>query len=200
MVSESRIQWRFLGEPRTPLPVDYDFLVSPDELTLAHRLPSGERVLGFTAGEDPRRWRERAVAKLTALLQFDPAGEPAPVEELREVVEDGVTVTALRMRVSECLSIPGYLLCPAGAAPGRRAVMALHGHGEVAEALSVTGVREDYHHHYAYRLAQAGHTVLVPELRRFGALYAPSAMKCGGRTMSPPSTPPRTGSAASAAR
>jgi dienelactone hydrolase len=45
--------------------------------------------------------------------------------------------------------------------------MAIHGHGEVEPC---TGARDDYHHMFALRMAQAGHVVLCPEHRGFGAL------------------------------
>jgi dienelactone hydrolase len=41
------------------------------------------------------------------------------------------------------------------------------GHGEVGPAL---GLGDDYHHRFALELAKAGHLVLCPELRGFGAL------------------------------
>lgn len=50
------------------------------------------------------------------------------------------------------------------------AVIAIHGHGQVDECLGIPGVREDYHHNFALALARAGHPVLLPELRGFGAL------------------------------
>ncbi len=45
--------------------------------------------------------------------------------------------------------------------------MAIHGHGAAEPCL---GLRDDYHHAFALRLAQAGHAVLCPALRGFGAL------------------------------
>jgi dienelactone hydrolase len=64
--------------------------------------------------------------------------------------------------------VPAYLLRPSDSSES--VVVALHGHGQVDECLGIDGVREDYHHNFALVLAQAGHTVLLPELRGFGAL------------------------------
>jgi len=71
------------------------------------------------------------------------------------------------MRVDEQLSIPAYLLSSKPVTKAQKVVMAIHGHGE---AESCVGVRDDYHHAFALRLAQAGHVVLCPALRGFGAL------------------------------
>jgi len=78
-----------------------------------------------------------------------------------------VLVKTLVMRVGDNLSIPAYLLLPEeDSAPGS-AVMALQGHGEVG---GVIGVKEDYHRAFGLELAKAGHVVLCPEHRGFGAL------------------------------
>ncbi|WP_165952445.1 alpha/beta hydrolase, partial [Kribbella albertanoniae] len=79
------------------------------------------------------------------------------------------------MAVGEGLSVPAYLLNPGG----QRVVMALHGHGQVDECLRIDGVHEDYHHNFAIELARAGHTVLLPELRGFGALKDLAAQRDG---------------------
>ena len=162
--------------------MDYDFLVRADELDLRHQTPTARRRLSFDrAGLSPAAWREQARSKLTELLCVDEQPAAGTVTELRQAVHQGVDVTALVMRVGDDLSIPGYLLRPGGASPARdgSAVLALHGHGQVDECLGVAGVREDYHHHFALALARAGHTVLLPELRGFGALYDLAAQRDG---------------------
>jgi dienelactone hydrolase len=95
----------------------------------------------------------------------DPA--PRPTRLIRSIEHEGVHIEARVMQVSEQLSIPAYLLSREPVTRCARAVMAIHGHGE---AESCVGVRDDYHHAFALRLAQAGHVVLCPALRGFGAL------------------------------
>src|SRR5579875_1065013 len=153
--------------------MDFDFLVGPDELQLSYRGRAGALALSFGAAEngDIAGWRERAASKLTDLLGLDPHVRPGTVQQLRQIVDGDIVIRALRMQVDDSLSIPAYLLHLVDAPPSNRAVMALHGHGEVEAALRVAGVPEDYHHHFAHHLAEAGHTVLVPELRGFGALH-----------------------------
>jgi len=71
------------------------------------------------------------------------------------------------MHIDESLSIPAYLLAPESISHAGKAIMAIHGHGQAESCL---GLRDDYHHTFALRLAQAGHLVLCPALRGFGAL------------------------------
>lgn len=151
--------------------MDYGFLIGSDELALAFRSPVSAPKLAFDrCGSGFGEWVIPARNKLTELLGV---AEPSvtSVQELRTTTDHGVHITALKMTINPNLSLPAYLLHPEGQPPSSRVVLALHGHGEVATSLQVDGVTEDYHHGFAYRLAQAGHTVLLPELRGFGALF-----------------------------
>jgi dienelactone hydrolase len=92
------------------------------------------------------------------------AGE---VREVREIRRQGITIKALVMKIDERLSIPAYLLIPEPGKASKSAVMAIHGHGRAEPCV---GAEDDYHHRFALELAKAGHLVLCPELRGFGAL------------------------------
>lgn len=149
--------------------MDTSFYVKPDELTLNFSHGEGERRLAFGATAlEPAVWRTRARQKLADLLGLTLPVTVQGVEALRETrLEGNVRLTALRMTVSPALSIPAYLLTPEAPMTSARAVLALHGHGEVGPCI---GARDDDHHAFALELARRGHTVLCPELRGFGAL------------------------------
>ena len=91
----------------------------------------------------------------------------ANVRLLRSTEVDDVTIEAWVMTVDESLSIPAYLLSPESPRHPDQAVMAIHGHGAAEPCV---GLRDDYHHRFALELARAGHIVLCPALRGFGAL------------------------------
>jgi dienelactone hydrolase len=143
------------------------FFIAPSELTLRFHHKPGERHLSFHrfAGS-PREWRTQAVDKLAVLLKVNSkaAGE---VHEVREIHHRGIKIQALIMKIDEHLSIPAYLLIPEPGKAPKSAVMAIHGHGRAEPCV---GAEDDYHHRFALELAKAGHLVLCPELRGFGAL------------------------------
>ena len=146
-----------------------DFLIQPSELTLKFAYPEGVRRLGFAGYEGSlEAWREECKAKLSGLLVVA-TPSPCAVRVLRQTEWGGVSLSALVMQVDETLSLPAYLLHPARGKAASAAVMAIHGHGEAAFCIGAGGW-EDYHHNFALGLAQAGHTVLCPALRGFGAL------------------------------
>jgi dienelactone hydrolase len=162
--------------------MEHDFLVRPVELILRYQTPTAPARLSFDlAGLPFSEWQERARRKLADVLCVDERSDDCEVTQVRRTVHEDVEVTALVMRIGVDLSVPGYLLRPQGGSLSGdgAAVVALHGHGQVDECLGVPDVREDYHHHFALALAQAGHVVFVPELRGFGALYDLAAQRDG---------------------
>ncbi len=147
--------------------MDEKFFIRPEELTLrAFNIP-GRRALSFAEFKgQPQAWRKACHEKLAELLGYlSPA--PGEARRVRTIQYEGVKIEAWVMELSKVQSLPAYLLVPAAPVPDSRAVMAIHGHGEAEPCI---GARDDYHHMFALRLAQAGHLVLCPELRGFGAL------------------------------
>ena len=144
-----------------------DFFISPEELTLKFSHKKGHRRLSFcNFTGSAEAWKNACRQKLTELLGFS---QPPPCRSrrLRSTQYKGVNIEAWVMQISESLSIPAYLLLPKSISKPDKAVMAIHGHGE---AESCVGLRQDYHHAFALELARAGHLVLCPALRGFGAL------------------------------
>lgn len=153
--------------------MEYQQLLSTDELTLQIERRVPERRLGFAHAALPHReWATAARDRLADLLAWPSQPEQADATVVRTVVAGGVRTDIIRLDAEAGLSVPGYLLTPEGrSGPLGRVVVALHGHSEVESVLAVDGVPEDYHHRFAHHLARIGHAVLVPELRGFGALY-----------------------------
>lgn len=150
-----------------PAGIDEKFFVRSDELTLRALQKPGRRELSFANFKGkPEEWRQACRAKLAELLGYE-APAPGVATRLRTIKHAGVTIEAWVMKVDENLSMPAYLLIPESGGRRGHAVMAVHGHGRSEPCI---GSRNDYHHEFALRLAQAGHLVLCPELRGFGAL------------------------------
>jgi len=156
-----------LAQEARPEGPDEKFFVRPEELTLHGLRAPGARELSFAKHKgDLEAWRKACRAKLAELLGFQPPSA-GRVERRRTITHEDVQIEAWVMQVNKDLSIPAYLLIPKSKPPEGRAVMAIHGHGRAEPCV---GQRDDYHHYFALRLAQAGHLVLCPELRGFGAL------------------------------
>ena len=173
-------QYCFGGTPE----MDESFFISPSELSLEFRHPVPERRLSFqNFSGPPEEWKKRCREKLSELIGFSQPSFSG-VELKRQIDFGGVRIQALVMRVSERLSIPGYLLVPGKAGYPGHAVMAIHGHGRIEPSV---GLRDDAHHGFAIELARAGHLVLCPEIRGFGSLIdlasGTGGMGAGGRRM-----------------
>ncbi|UCD74997.1 MAG: twin-arginine translocation signal domain-containing protein [Phycisphaerales bacterium] len=156
-------------QDESPAPewVDPEFFIKQEELVLKFVQPPGPRKLSFANFSGaPEQWRKACRKKLIELLGFAPP-TPCPVRQVRSTEHAGVTIQAWVMTIDENLTIPAYLMLPATVRYPDRAVMAIQGHGDVE---GVVGIRNDYHHAFGLRLAQAGHVVLAPALRGFGAL------------------------------
>jgi dienelactone hydrolase len=147
--------------------VSKEFFIRPQELTLKFHHTGAQRRLSFANFKGtPQAWKNACRAKLAELIGFvEPT--PCPAKLVRSITHDGIRIEAWVMRINEQLSLPAYILSRSPRSRNGKAVMAIHGHGQ-AEAC--VGMYEDYHHRFALKLAQAGHLVLCPELRGFGAL------------------------------
>lgn len=147
--------------------VDPEFFIKPEELVLRFQQLPCARKLSFASFDGPPdAWREACRKKLIELLGFVEQ-DPRKPRQVRSITHHGVTIEAWVMRIGDNLTIPAYLMLPARPLAPGRAVVAIHGHGD---AEGVVGIRDDYHHAFGLRLAQAGHIVLVPALRGFGSL------------------------------
>ncbi len=144
-----------------------EFFLRREELTLKFRHTGAKRRLSFAKFKGtPQAWKKACRDKLAELIGFS---KPAPCRAklVRATEHHGVHIEAWVMQVDDNLSIPAYLLSREAKAKRDRAVMSIHGHGAVEPCV---GMRDDYHHQFALRLAQAGHLVLCPALRGFGPL------------------------------
>jgi cephalosporin-C deacetylase-like acetyl esterase len=139
----------------------------------------GRRKLSFGKSNDnPALWKEKCTEKLKECLGIQLPARFDDVKEIRELRLENFVLSAFVMQVDENLSIPAYLCVPDEPIDPHRAVIAIHGHGEVEPLL---GQWDDYHHSFAIALANAGHFVLCPELRGFGTLYQIGQHRSGSR-------------------
>ena len=141
------------------------FLIKKNELKLAFHQPDPARQLSFQNYDGNfKTWKEEVRKKFIELTGYEKPGERF-VKEIRKEKINGITYHAVIMMVSGDLSIPAYVLEPEGMKKG--AVMAIHGHGSVEPMI---GLKDDYHHKFAFELARDGYTVIAPELRGFSTL------------------------------
>ena len=144
-----------------------DFLITRDEINLNFKEDEPRRLLSFENFSGTKEeWKQQTKEKFSELIGFQYT-QAGVVKFLRSNEFDGVEIPALKMRISDDLTIHAYLLKPAGREPYKSAVMAIHGHGRVEPAI---GQYDDYHHKFAWELARDGHLVLAPELRGFSKL------------------------------
>lgn len=156
-----------------------EFIVRPEELDLTFSHGNVHKQLAFQSWNGtPEDWKRACCEKLSSLLGLEDPIPPGVVREVRRLKQTSVIIHALVMQIDDKLSIPAYLLSPTYPKDPSRAVMAIHGHGEVEACL---GLWDDYHHSFALALAQAGHIVLCPELRGFGSLFDLALHKKGSR-------------------
>jgi dienelactone hydrolase len=122
-------------------------------------------------------WRERAHARLEALLAPWPRAVPPDLEiGEAETLEPGVTSRRVVFDVEAHMSVPARLLVPAERSEPGPAVLAIHGHGLDKDALCGDDggdplrreAIESNNGAYALALARAGYVVLAADLRTFG--------------------------------
>ena len=96
----------------THLNIDPSFFITPEELRLQFTYPVGRFAFTFQSITlSFAKWRDQASAKLTVLLGFQQP-ELAPVQDLRQTTVTNIRIHALRMAVSDDLSLLAYLLVP----------------------------------------------------------------------------------------
>lgn len=144
-----------------------DFLITKDEINLNFKEDEPLKRYSFANFQGTKdEWRSATKDRFSKLIGFE-YPDMGDVRVIRKQEFDGVEITALAMKIDEKLTIPAYILKPAGKEPDKSAVMAIHGHGRVEPAI---GQYDDYHHKFAWELAKDGHLVIAPELRGFSKM------------------------------
>src|SRR5262249_26175258 len=130
------IPWRLgilepAGKPKSET-LEGGFFLGPGDVKRRLRRPEGERRLAFEKHRGGvGAGRKRCKEKLAELLNVTPPARACAVKEVRETRFQSVRIKALVMTVDDDLSIPAYLLIPPKVKEADRAVIAIHGHGDI---------------------------------------------------------------------
>ena len=113
-------------------------------------------------------WRDRFRQRLDRALAPWPDRVPLALETTDEVACGGYSRQRIVFDTEDTMSVPAYLLVPAGRHSPGPAVLAVHGHGPGKArvcGLDPDAARGD---DYAAELARLGYVVLAPDMRCFG--------------------------------
>jgi dienelactone hydrolase len=133
--------------------------------------------LNATTHEDPLpeadlsalpQWLDGRRRRLHEILGAMPTPVPLNVETLESVECDGYRQDKIVFDTEDTMSVPAYLLIPAGRVTPGAAVLACHGHGpgkSQAVGLEHTNAPNS---DYGLQLVRQGYVVLAPDLRCFG--------------------------------
>ena len=156
-----------------------EILIPKEDLNLNFSYETPEKAFAYRGSDDPYVWQSKCRDKLKELIVCDLSAGERRVDVHQTTELDFGTVRSLIMHVSDCLSIPAYLLTPREVKHDVP-VVAVQGHGYVK---GVLGISDDYHHGFGAALCRAGFVVLVPEIRGFGNLVDLAAHSGDGRRL-----------------
>jgi len=158
-------------------------------LAISEALAAGERrAFAFPDTPDPDAWEEWRAA-FRGRLRARLGGLPVERGGLSFVAgppieRPGYSRTYLEYTSAPGVTVPAWLLVPAGLAAPAPAVLALHGHGSGMDepaGLGPDGAECDepfgYHQSFALALCRRGMVVLVPELAGFGRRREPGELR-----------------------
>jgi dienelactone hydrolase len=135
------------------------------------------RRLSETVHEDPLpegeldrvpSWRAGRRERLVELLGPMPDAVPPRLETLESVECDGYRRDLIVFDSEATMSVPAYLLVPAGRTQPGPAVLACHGHGPGKSQAVGLEFTDAPNSDYALQLVREGFVVLAPDLRCFG--------------------------------
>lgn len=155
-------------------------------VALYEELYAGEpRAFAFPEGEEPatwEAWRAALRARLRERLGGLAEGRgPVAARVAAPTSHGGYRRVYLEYESAPGVTVPAWLLIPAGLAGPAPAVLALHGHGYGVNelvGLDADGRERDephgYHQNFALALCRRGMVVLAPELSGFGRRREPA--------------------------